>query len=118
MTLVRMTMGALLCGGLIGLSHCATSDWQGGVHAKFRFSQAYGLRAVDVPPDGPAAKAGLEQGDRILQVDGEEVQHLTLEQVVSRLRGPVGSYVELFIERNHKYFRLHIERAPYDEKRH
>jgi len=93
--------------------HCGPSEWQGGVHAKFRFSQTHGLRVVDVPTEGPAAEAGLRRGDRIIKVGGDDVSRLTLEQVVERLRGPVGSYVYLTVVRDGQRYPLRIERAPY-----
>lgn len=97
-----------------GLMQCGPSAWQGGVHAKFRFSQSHGLRVVDVPAEGPAAEAGLRRGDRIVKVDGEAVERMTLDQVVERLRGPVGSYVQLTVVRDGKQIPLHVERAPYN----
>lgn len=106
-------MGLLLW---MGGAQCASNHWQGGIHAKLRFSQSHGLRVVHVPDTGPAALAGLRQGDRIVDVDGEAVEHLTLKQVVSRLRGPVGSHVELRIERNGRQRSIRIERAPYDDR--
>jgi carboxyl-terminal processing protease len=48
------------------------------------------------PIDGsPAAQAGIRTDDRVLAVDGESVDGLTLGQVVARIRGPVGKEVRL-----------------------
>jgi carboxyl-terminal processing protease len=50
------------------------------------------------PMDGtPASKAGLKQGDRIVKIDGQSTQGLTLQEAVRRMRGPVGSRVVLSI---------------------
>lgn len=54
----------------------------------------------DVIPGGPAEKAGLQAGDRILGVDGQRVEALALPQVVDLVRGPEGSSVELFVQRD------------------
>ena len=47
----------------------------------------------------PAERAGLQDGDVIIAVDGEPTVGLTLEQVVSRIRGPLNSIVRLTVER-------------------
>ncbi len=47
----------------------------------------------------PAAKAGLQPDDVILQVDGKDITGQGLEEVVSQIRGPKGSTVKLGIGR-------------------
>lgn len=56
-------------------------------------------RVVIVAPidDSPAQRAGLASGDVILEVNGEDVTQLSLEQVVSRVLGPAGTEVTLTI---------------------
>src|SRR6201994_2226713 len=47
-----------------------------------------GLVKVVAPiDDTPAAKAGLLSGDFITQIDGEQVQGLSLEQAVNKMKG-------------------------------
>ena len=59
-----------------------------------------GLVKVVTPiDDTPAAQAGVLANDLITHIDGEEVQGLTLNQAVDRMRGPVNSTVELLIRR-------------------
>jgi carboxyl-terminal processing protease len=51
---------------------------------------------VVAPLDGsPAQKAGVQAGERILQVDGQDVTGLPLEQVSKLIRGPAGTTVTL-----------------------
>ncbi len=49
--------------------------------------------------DTPAYRAGLQPGDVILSINGQATQELSLQEVVSRIRGAKGSEVELAILR-------------------
>ncbi len=49
---------------------------------------------------GPAYKAGLKSGDKILEVDGWETQGRTSDEIIARLKGKPGTPVSI------KYFRL------------
>jgi len=52
--------------------------------------------AVIAPlPDSPAQKAGLKSKDKILQVDNQSTQDMTLDEVVSKIRGAAGTAVKL-----------------------
>jgi carboxyl-terminal processing protease len=59
-----------------------------------------GQVVIAEPMDGtPASKAGLKQGDRIMKIDGQPTQGMTLQDAVRRMRGPVGSRLVLSIIR-------------------
>src|SRR5665213_2153247 len=59
-----------------------------------------GLIKVVTPIDEtPAAKAGIMANDIITQLDGEQVQGLTLNQAVEKMRGPVNTKIKLTIMR-------------------
>ncbi|MET9322938.1 S41 family peptidase [Streptomyces sp. NPDC003038] len=61
----------------------------------------HGLIAVDrVQPGGPAARAGLRAGDRLLSVDGHAVTGLAVTDVVALLRGEAGTPVVLTFSRD------------------
>ena len=83
------------------LSPSEWSDMQVSVSGKFSgvgMELAMKDKAVVViaPIDGsPATQAGIKSDDRVLAVDGDSVDGLTLAQVVGRIRGPVGKEVRL-----------------------
>ncbi len=59
-----------------------------------------GLVKVVTPiDDTPASKAGILANDIITQLDGEQVQGLTLNQAVEKMRGPVNTKIKLTIMR-------------------
>ena len=52
-------------------------------------------RVISITPDGPANKEGLQVGDLLLEIDGVSVYDLPLNQVMTAIRGKVGTAVEL-----------------------
>lgn len=60
------------------------------------------VKVVTPIDDTPASRAGLMAGDFIVEIDGDSVQGLTLNQAVDRMRGPVNSSVKLRISRKGK----------------
>jgi carboxyl-terminal processing protease len=63
-------------------------------------TQEEGYVKVITPMDGtPAFDAGVEAGDFITAVNGENLLGLTLEQAVEMMRGPVGSEIVLTVVR-------------------
>src|SRR5471030_560681 len=59
-----------------------------------------GLIKVVAPIDEtPASKAGVLANDIITQLDGEQVQGLTLNQAVEKMRGPVNTKIKLTVMR-------------------
>ncbi len=60
------------------------------------------VKVVSPIDDTPAAHAGLKPGDLVVQIDGEPVQGMSLNDAVKRMRGPVGSEIKLTIKREGK----------------
>jgi carboxyl-terminal processing protease len=59
-----------------------------------------GLIKVVAPiEDTPAAKAGIQSGDLITQLDKEQILGLTLQEAVEKMRGPVQAPITLTIVR-------------------
>lgn len=49
--------------------------------------------------DTPGFKAGIQAGDKIIEINGEPTPDMSMEDVLSRLRGPKGTPVEVTILR-------------------
>lgn len=49
--------------------------------------------------DTPAYKAGVKSGDKIIKIDNESTQDITLQDAVTKLRGPKGTSVTITILR-------------------
>jgi carboxyl-terminal processing protease len=110
-----MTRATLALTALCSALGCGGSSWEGGIHARMGHSPEGGLRVVEVPADGPSARAGLAVDDVILAIDGAAVDALTPEQIAGHLRGEVGTTVELRVDRAGRPLTLRIERAPYTD---
>jgi carboxyl-terminal processing protease len=59
----------------------------------------------------PAAKGGIQVGDKILSINGQSTEALTLDEAMGRLRGDPGSPVRLALERAGKPLDLPLVRA-------
>jgi carboxyl-terminal processing protease len=57
------------------------------------------LMIIEVLPNSPAANSGLEAGDRILSIDGEATEDMSLEEASERIRGDEGSSITLEVQR-------------------
>ena len=65
-------------------------------------SQTGKLEVIAPLADSPADKAGIKPRDRILKIEGVSTENLTLDEAATRMRGPIGSFVTLLIERDGK----------------
>ena len=70
----------------------------GGLGIEVTMEQGF-VRVVSPIDETPAARAGLEAGDFITHLDGESVLGLSLSDAVDKMRGRVGSDIELTIRR-------------------
>jgi len=109
------TVAALvLAGGL--LASCAGAGQgqpTGGIHAKLGYSEAGGLRVVQVPAGGAADLAGIQVDDIIIAINGASVHELDYPTIVEKLRGPVGSVVQLDVFRNGEEHAVNVMRQAY-----
>ena len=67
-----------------------------GIGAQVTLTEA-GLTVIAPIPGAPAEAAGILPGDLILEVDGENIEGLTLVEAVNLIRGPGGTDVTLLV---------------------
>lgn len=75
-----------------------TSGNFGGIGVYMSFKDG-GVQIMNVISDGPGYRAGLQAGDEILAVDGKPVSEISPGEVALKIRGQVGTNVELLIHR-------------------
>ena len=67
------------------------------------------VKVVSPIDETPAAQAGMQSGDLIVELDGEEVMGLTLSEAVDKMRGRVGQPIMLTVVREGASEPLKIE---------
>lgn len=71
----------------------------GGIGIWFQVFDGDTARVVSPIENGPSEKAGIRAGDRIIAVDDTSVVGVGEDEVKRRLKGPVGTQVEVTIQR-------------------
>lgn len=65
---------------------------------------------MGVLPNGPAAQAKLQAGDKVTKVDGKSIETLSLAQTADVIRGEAGTSVKLDVVRGEQSFTVEIVR--------
>ena len=65
---------------------------------------------IRVLPDNPAEEAGLEAGDQIIAVNDEPVGDETVDDVVGKIRGEVGTSVKISVMRDEQRENINVTR--------
>lgn len=67
-----------------------------GIGAEMQIKE--GILTVVAPlEDSPAQKAGILAGDKVLKINGESTENLSLSEAVDKIRGPRGTEVKLSV---------------------
>lgn len=66
----------------------------------------------EVPPDLAAGRAGLQEGDELLLIEGRDVRQMSEADIHQALGGPVGESVRLTLVRNGEILRVTLARTP------
>ena len=87
----------------------------GGIGIIVTLNDKKQVEVVKVIPDSPSSSLDIRQGDLIKKVNGEDVERITLEEVVSKITGPVGTDVSITFYRPSeiKSFELTIKRGTF-----
>lgn len=64
----------------------------------------------EVVEGGAADRAGLAPGDELVRIDGERARSLSAEQLRQKLRGEVGSTMDLTVARGDVVLRVRVVR--------
>ncbi len=72
-----------------------------------------GLDVVEVVADGPAETAGVKAGDIIVNVDGNAIAGMPIEDVRNLIRGEEGSKLKLTVLRNEQEETLTVTRKTF-----
>jgi serine protease Do len=98
--------------GLLGISIQEITD---ELARSFGIKEKKGALVADVFKDGPADKAGIEQGDVIIEFDGKEIKESKdLPRVVATT--PVGKTVSVKLWKNGKIIAKEVKIGEMDEK--
>lgn len=81
-----------------------------GVGIEVMASERYPY-VFNVVPGAPAAQGGIKAGDVIVAVDGHDVAGWALDEVVSKIRGTIGSMVVLTVQRKDDVLEFDLKRA-------
>ncbi len=57
------------------------------------------ITVVSPLPDSPAERAGIQTGDRIVEMEGRSTEGWTVDEATRELRGPKGSRVNIMVDR-------------------
>jgi carboxyl-terminal processing protease len=84
---------------------------QAGLGLRLAAGRGHEVVLAAVMPDGPAARAGLQPGDRLLAVDGVPVSARDLGLAATLLEGPAGGEVALRLQRGRRRFDTLLRRS-------
>ncbi len=59
---------------------------------------------------GPAYKAGVKPGDKIISVDGKAIKDMSMEEIISLIQGQPGTKIKLGVKRENKSIFLEVIR--------
>jgi carboxyl-terminal processing protease len=111
MMLRTMVRASCIAAALLAASACGGAA-VGSIGAVLgRDNETRALYVRDVPLGMAADRAGLVPGDEILMIDGIYVRDLTEKDIRARLRGEIGSAVELTVVRGNDVRNVRVTRG-------
>ena len=58
------------------------------------------VKVISPMDDSPAVRAGIKAGDKLIAVDGVSILGLPLDEAVKKMRGPVGTSIDVTVARD------------------
>ena len=71
-----------------------------GIGVTVQYSEEYGYVIVEIAPDSPAEKAGIEKGDVIYKVNDIPTENMEFESLIGMVKGEEGTSVKITIKRD------------------
>lgn len=99
----------LTAGEMTAFSQSLSQEYVGIGVIVHRVTGAVGVESVI--KNSPAFEAGLESGDRFLEVDGKDVRDASIDELTALVKGPEGTTVNLLIDRNGEMIHVTVTRA-------
>ncbi|CAA7620764.1 S41 family peptidase [Magnetospirillum sp. UT-4] len=109
-TLSKLDVFSRYAGPKEAREHRASRNGFGGIGVKFDLVEGE-AKVIEVMEDTPAARAGLQVGDIISQIEGRSVAGTAKEDISRLLRGPVSSDLALTVRRGFKPIDVALKRA-------
>lgn len=81
-----------------------------GITIQLSETEGEGFFVIEVNPDGPAEEAGLQVGDILIEVGGQNVREMTTAQVRDLVRGKEGTFVSMGVLRKGDAMTFSVER--------
>ena len=78
-----------------------------GIEVAMRDKKATVVRTLD---DNPAYEAGVRKKDVIIKINGEDVREKDLQYIIGKIRGEIGTTVELMLQRGKKELTVSVTR--------
>ena len=75
-----------------------------GIGVQFSIIDKY-ITVISPIIDGPADKAGIESGDKIIEINGNSAYQITIPEVLKKLKGPKGTSVIITVQRGNQEFK-------------
>jgi carboxyl-terminal processing protease len=116
MAMCRKFQGVWILLALMFSVACGGTQASGSIGAVLGKDRQDGRLFVrDAPPGMSAARSGVDVGDEIVAIDGQDVRGMSIDDVHNMLRGKIGTKVVLTIDRSGARRDVTVERGPLRE---
>ena len=81
-----------------------------GIGVTIQLEEGEGYRILEVSAGGPAEEAGVQVGDLLFEVEGQNAREMDITQVRDQVKGKTGTYVKLRVLRKGEPLSFSVER--------